>query len=108
MRRNWAPFRASLIRTPVVLNLFSASSTLIADSFCLSKAHAPDTCAAACDVPNPVACPPPGMADVISTPGASRLKNDALLEFCQTVSAGTLPLPSPTAPTLTAVDMQAG
>src|SRR5262245_57931805 len=108
MRRNWAPFRVSLTGIPVVINLFSASSTLIAGSFCLSKAQAPDTCAAACEVPNPVACPPPGMADVISTPGASRFKNDAALELCQTVSTGTAPLPSPTAPTLTAVDMQAG
>src|SRR5262245_32958261 len=102
------PFRVSLTGTPVVLNLFSASSTPIAGSFCLSKAHAPDTCAAACDVPTPTACPPPGIADVISTPGASRFKYGALLEFCQTLSTGTAPLPSPTAPTLTAVDMQAG
>jgi hypothetical protein len=38
------------------------------------------------------------MADLISSPGASRFKYDALSELCQTVSTGAAPLPSPTAP----------
>src|SRR5262249_52853821 len=76
--------------------------------FSLSRAHAPDTCAAACEVPEPPATPP-GTDEVMSVPGARRFRNDALLENSGTVSFGALlPLPSLVAPTLTAEEMQGG
>ena len=76
---------------------------------CLNRAIAPDTCAAATEVPEPPSTPPPGTDEVMSLPGASRFRNDALLENWATVSTGVLAaLPSPVAPTLTAEEMQAG
>ena len=76
---------------------------------CLNRAIAPDTCAAAIEVPEPPVTPPPGTDEVMRLPGASRFRNGALLENCVTASTGASEaLPSPVAPTLMAEDMQAG
>src|SRR5215475_12951821 len=76
---------------------------------CLNRATAPDTCAAAIEVPKPPANPPPGTEEVMKPPGASRFRNGAPSENCNTASSGaTVELPPPKAPTLTADEMQAG
>src|SRR5882672_211766 len=98
--------RESVIFTPKVLSLFNTSSTVAAGCCCLSMAHAPDTCAAAIEVPEPPSTPPPGTDEVMKLPGASRFRNAALLENCDTTSTGALlALPSPVDPTLTAEEM---
>ena len=54
-------------------------------------------------MPAQVPYPPPGIEDVIHSPGARRLRKDALLE-----KAVTMSVISSVAPTLTAEDIQAG
>ena len=75
----------------------------------LINAHAPVTCGAAIEVPLNVLKPPPGTDDVIHSPGASIVRNDALFENAETPSVGVAPLlPSFVDPTLMAVEMQLG
>src|SRR5262249_6319601 len=103
------PLRGSVMFTPKDVSLFNTSSTVASGYFSLSIAHAPDTCAAACEVPEPPATPPPGTEEVMRVPGASRFRIAALLENCGTVSFGARGwLPSLVARTLTAEEMQAG
>src|SRR5262245_36837269 len=95
--------------TPVDVSFASPCSTVASGYFSFSSAQAPVTCAAAIDVPEPPPVLPPGIAEVINAPGASRLRNVALLENGITPLTGALKLlPSPTAPTLTAEEMHAG
>lgn len=52
--------------------------------FSFKMAIAPDTAGAEKDVPLPVPIPPPGIEDVTDSPGAIRLRNDALSEKVET------------------------
>src|SRR5262245_249978 len=107
-RGNEFPLRGSVIFRPEPANSFNTSLTLAVGYCCFITAHAPATCGVAIEVPLKFANPPPGMEELIETPGASRFKNGALLEKKAITSAPVPPLPSPTAPTLIAEEMQAG
>jgi hypothetical protein len=60
------------------------------------------------EVPPPAAKPPPGTDESMREPGASSDRKDALFEKGMTRSAERPPEPSLVAPTLIAVEMQAG
>jgi len=51
----------------------------------LSTAQAPDTCAAAIEVPDASAYPPPGIGALIRLPGASRFRRSALFDLGSSV-----------------------
>ena len=102
-------FRVSRIGWPVLINAFSTSFTDAVGFCCLSTAHAPATCGAAIDVPSRVENVPPGIDDVITSPGAHSVSSGLEFENDETRSAGPNPgVPSVVDPTLMAVDTQAG
>src|SRR6478735_163031 len=82
MRGVTRPLRPSVIDFPVLLSAASACVTVADGTRCLSSAQAPVTCGVDIDVPLREAKPLVGLGtdDVIDTPGASRLRNDAELE----------------------------
>jgi len=88
---------------PVLTNAVRLSLTLAKGFWDLSIAQAPATCGAAMDVPSKAAKPPPGTDEVMSTPGARRLKIGALLEKSVATKSDFV-----VAPTLIALEMQAG
>src|SRR5215467_14382521 len=100
-------FRGSVMLTPLFLNRFSISVTVAVGCCCLSMAQAPVTCAAASEVPDASAYPPPGIGALIRLPGASRFRNDALFD-CGHIVSTVAALPFSVAPTLIAEDIQAG
>src|SRR5262245_29281044 len=55
------PLRGSVTFIPEFIILSNISETLAVGNCCLSIAHAPDTCAAATDVPETSLNPPPGI-----------------------------------------------
>src|SRR5215471_9682308 len=102
-------FRGSVMLTPLFFNRFNISVTLAVGCCCLRMAQAPDTCAAASEVPDASAypLPVPGIGALIRLPGASRFRRSALFDCGHIVS--TVPaLPFSVAPTLITEDIQAG
>jgi hypothetical protein len=96
----------SVTGTPVAGSTVSSSSTVWVGAAWRRIANAPATGGAAIDVPSKVAKPAGGTDDVIGEPGASRDRKGATFENAHTASAAAPE--SPVAPTLTAVDTQAG
>jgi hypothetical protein len=70
--------------------------------FCFRIAIEPATAGVANEVPLPVPVPPPGIEDVTDSPGAIKLRKDALFENDDTWSESFVE------PTLMALDMHAG
>src|SRR5687768_5136621 len=77
-------------------------------AFDLSTAQAPAICGAAIDVPEKFEKLSPGNELLIHLPGASKCRNEALLEKLDTASAVVPKLPSSVEPALIAVEIQAG
>src|SRR5712692_2165206 len=69
---------------------------------CFSTAQPPATCGVAIDVPLSGTNPPPGIDDVIDSPGAKSLRNVARFENHEMLSVLSVD------PTLTTVEMQPG
>lgn len=93
----------SVTLTPEAWNAARIVGTSAVVLFCFMIAQAPATCGVAMEVPFHVPYPVPGTAEVIPEPGASRLRNEAELEYSETVLTV-----SRVAPTLTAVEIHAG
>src|SRR5262245_9942894 len=102
MRGLVSPFLGSGMGCPVLTNAVRLSLTLAEGFWDLRIAQAPATCGAAMDVPSKAAKPPPGTDEVMTPPGARRLRIGALLEKFATKSDFVV------APTLMALEMQAG
>src|SRR5262245_22305341 len=102
MRGFASPFLLSVSGRPVLVSAASTWLTLAPGTRCLIKAQEPVTCGAAIDVPLIWANVLSGIDELINSPGASRLKNDAELEKLDTTSLLEAD------PTLTALEIQAG
>ena len=74
----------SVMGFPVFWSQPSTSATDARGCACLWTAHAPATWAAASDVPASLAKPPSGTDEVMSEPGASRDRSEALFEEAST------------------------
>ena len=96
------PLRLSVTPRPVLLKALRISSTVAFGDRERITANAPATCGVAIEVPLSDAKPPPGTAELMLEPGASRSRICALLEKLDTVSDLVVE------PTLIAVEMQAG
>ena len=94
--------RLSVTGRPVVANSVRMSSTVAAGLACFRTAHAPATCGVAIEVPLKVVNAPPGVDESMSVPGAKRSRS------CDTFEKNATESISSTAPTLTAVEIQAG
>ena len=74
----------------------------------MSTAQAPATCGPAIDVPEKFSKVPPGTEELIHLPGASKFKNEALLEKLDTALTVVPKLPSSVEPVLIALEIQEG
>jgi len=95
-------FRVSFTEVPVSRNNVRMSVMVAPGATALATAQAPVTMGAAIEVPFCDIVPPPGTDDSMSTPGASKSRNEATLENEATTGW------SHVAPTLMTVEMQAG
>src|SRR5258706_8640637 len=92
----------SVIGSPVNCSASRIVVTLASGAACFSSPQTPATCGAAIDVPLSGSYPPPGIDEVIDSPGAKSDRNGAVFENQATSSCLVV------APTLTADEMQAG
>ena len=81
--------------------------TVFPASFCSSSAHAPETWGAAIEVPLLVSNPPPGMEELMPTPGARRSTREDMLELEAMLSPAET-VGFAVEPTVIALEMHAG
>ncbi len=94
--------RSSVTGRPVVSSKVRLSSTVAVGLICFRIANAPATCGVAIEVPLKLAKSPPGTDELIDVPGANTSMSSETFEKTATKSL------SSTAPTLMAVEIQAG
>src|ERR1700687_3456160 len=96
------PFPGSVINCPVVLRADKIVEIVAEEFLCFKMAQAPATAGAEREVPLFTAVPPPGTDEVTDSPGARRVRKEALFVNDDTWSALFVE------PTLIALEIHAG